>query len=208
MRSALLLAFVALVPLGCATKKHVGREIGEVSERVATLSADVERTQARTTLNEARIEEVDRSASAGVRAAQGSAREAALRAADAERQARGKLLYTLSLSSDELRFGFAGASLDDGAKRLLDEYLAPLVADNRGVFLELEGHTDATGPESYNRRLGEQRALAVRDYLHDQLGIALNRMAVISYGSSKPLVDNRTLANRAQNRRVVIKVVE
>src|SRR5437773_11604936 len=51
----------------------------------------------------------------------------------------------------------------------------PIVADNRGAYLEIEGHTDSTGPVSYNRRLGEDRALAVRDYLHDHYQIALNR---------------------------------
>src|SRR5437773_12331959 len=84
----------------------------------------------------------------------------------------------------------------------------PIVADNRGAYLEIEGHTDSTGSTSYNRRLGEDRALAVRDYLHDHYQIALNRMAVISYGAAKPVEDNKTRANRAMNRRVVISVLE
>jgi len=50
--------------------------------------------------------------------------------------------------------------------------------------------------------------MAVRNYLHDQHGIALNRMQVISYGEAKPVADNKTRENRAQNRRVVIKVLE
>jgi len=48
----------------------------------------------------------------------------------------------------------------------------------------------------------------VRDYLHDHYQVALNRMAVISYGSEKPVENNKTRANRAMNRRVVISVLE
>ena len=57
-------------------------------------------------------------------------------------------------------------------------------------------------------KLGEERAMAVQNYLHDQHGIALNRIAVISCGETKPVVDSKTAAHRAQNRRVVINVVE
>jgi outer membrane protein OmpA-like peptidoglycan-associated protein len=57
-------------------------------------------------------------------------------------------------------------------------------------------------------KLGEERAVAVRNYIHDQHGIALSRMEVISYGETMPVVDNKSRANRAQNRRVVIKVLE
>ena len=60
------------------------------------------------------------------------------------------------------------------------------------MFFEIEGHTDSTGPEDYNQKLGEERAMAVRNYLHDQHGIALSRMEVISYGESKPVADNKS----------------
>lgn len=64
------------------------------------------------------------------------------------------------------------------------------------------------GTPDYNRKLGEDRARAVRDYLHDRYQIALNRMEVISYGATKPVEDNKTRASRAVNRRVVISVLE
>jgi outer membrane protein OmpA-like peptidoglycan-associated protein len=76
------------------------------------------------------------------------------------------------------------------------------------VYLEIEGHTDSSGPRGVNQQLGEQRAMAVRDYLYQNHHIALNRMEVISYGEAKPVEDNKTRANRAQNRRVVINVLE
>jgi outer membrane protein OmpA-like peptidoglycan-associated protein len=130
------------------------------------------------------------------------------KAAEADRAARGKLVYEVTLSADRVKFPFDRATLSEDARMAIDETVRPLTEANRGVYLEIEGHTDATGPASYNKVLGQERALAVRNYLHDEAGIALSRMQVISHGSESPVVDNRTRENRAQNRRVVIKVLE
>jgi outer membrane protein OmpA-like peptidoglycan-associated protein len=200
-----------LVSTGCATKKYVVGQVGEVNNKVATLSTEIENTQQRSQRNEARIDEVNQSAQAakaGVSEAKDSASKAFSRAEEAERLAKGKLVYQVTISNDKVTFPRNRAKLSDDAKKLVDETVGPVVADNRGAYLEIEGHTDSTGSASYNRSLGEDRALAVRDYLHDHYQIALNRMAVISYGAAKPVGDNKTRANRAMNRRVVISVLE
>jgi peptidoglycan-associated lipoprotein len=199
---------VAALSMGCATKKYVSREVGEVNEKVTSLTTNVEKTQEATERNAVRIDEVDRNASAGVAEAKDSASRAMSRAETAEKMAKGKLIYTVSVSNDKVTFPFNRAKLSDDAKKLVDETVGPIVADNRGVFLEIEGHTDSTGPEPYNHQLAEERAMAVRNYLHDQYQIGLNRMEVISYGSTKPVEDNKTRTNRAMNRRVVINVLE
>ena len=173
-----------------------------------TLTTEVEKTQERVSRNEVRIDEVNNSAQSGINEAKGSAQQALSKAAEAEKAAKGKLIYTVTLSNDKVTFPVNRAEVGDDAKALIDEAIAQLKAENKGVFFEIEGHTDATGPEEYNHKLGEDRALAVRNYLHDQHGIALSRMEVISYGESKPVEDNKTREHRAQNRRVVIKVLE
>jgi len=209
MKSLVLTSSVALLlSTGCATKKYVAREVGGVNEKVAVITTSVEKTQEATRRNEARIDEVDLSAKAGTAEAKDTASRALGRAEEAEKAARGKLLYSLTLSNDKVTFPRNRALLSDAARQMVDETVAPIVAENRGVFLEIEGHTDSSGPGAVNERLGEERALAVRDYLHDQHQIALSRMAVISYGESKPVTDNKTRANRAMNRRVVINVLE
>ena len=203
MRSVVPLLVAVLVSTGCATKKYVVRQVGEVNTKVATLSTEIENTQQRSQRNEARIDEVNQSAQAakaGVSEAKDSAAKAFSRAEEAERLARGKLVYQVTISNDKVTFPRNRAKLSDDAKKLVDETVGPIVADNRGAYLEIEGHTDSTGPASYNHRLGEDRALAVRDYLHDHYQIALNRMAVISYGAEKPVEDNKTRANRAMKR--------
>jgi outer membrane protein OmpA-like peptidoglycan-associated protein len=203
MRSLLVL-LAAVSVSGCATHGFVSREVGEVNKKVDQVSAEVEKTQERVQRNEVRIDEVDKSASE----AKGSAAQAMTKAVEAEKAAKGKLIYTVTLSNDKVTFPLNRALVGDDAKKMVDEAIAQLKAENRGVFFEIEGHTDSTGPDVVNQKLGEERAVAVRNYLHDQHGIALSRMAVISYGKTRPVVDNKTKANRAQNRRVVIKVLE
>jgi peptidoglycan-associated lipoprotein len=202
---------VGVAATGCATKKYVGKEVGELNTKVDNLSGEVEKTQERVKRNEVRIDEVNQeaqSARAGANEAKGIGQQALTRATEAERAAKGKLIYTVTLSNDKVTFPLNKAKISDESKQIVNDAIAQLKAENRGVYFEIEGHTDSTGPEAYNMKLGEQRAEAVRNYMHDELGIALNRMEVISYGESKPVEDNKTKEHRAQNRRVVIKVLE
>jgi peptidoglycan-associated lipoprotein len=199
---------VGVAVSGCATKKYVGKEVGEVNKKVDNVSAELEKTQERVKRNEVRIDEVNQQSQSGITEAKGSAQQALVKATAAEKAAQGKLIYTVTLSNDKVTFPLNRSEVSDEAKKLIDEAIAQLKAENKGVYFEIEGHTDSTGPAEYNQKLGEDRAEAVRNYLHDQHGIALNRMQSISYGSSKPVADNKTKENRALNRRVVIKVLE
>ena len=199
---------VSLALAGCAKKSYVQREVGEANKKVDAVSSEVEKTQQRVQQNEVQIAAVDKQAQSGVSEAKGSAQAAMSKAQEAEKAAKGKLIYTVTLSNDKVRFPVNKAEISDEAKAMIYEAVGPLVQANRGVFFEIEGHTDSTGDAAYNFKLGEERAMAVRNYLHDQHGIALSRMEVISYGEQKPVMDNKTKDNRAQNRRVVIKVLE
>ena len=202
----LLAASVALA--GCAKKSFVQREVGEVNKKVDAVSAEVEKTQQRVQQSEVRIDAVDKSTQAGITEAKGSAQAAMTKAQEAERAAKGKLIYTVTLSNDKVRFPVNKAEISDEAKAMIDEAVGPLVKENRGVWFEIEGHTDNTGDAAYNFKLGEERAMAVRDYIAKTHGIALNRLNVISYGEEKPVAENKTRDERAQNRRVVIRILE
>jgi peptidoglycan-associated lipoprotein len=207
---AIVVLFVAagLAVSGCASKKYVGREVGEINQKVDTLSGEVEKTQERVKRTEVRIDEVNQEAQKGISDAKGTAREAMNRATEAERAAKGKLVYVVTLSNDKVTFPVNRAQVSPEAQALIDEAVVPFKTENRGVYFEIEGHTDATGPDTYNQKLGLDRATAVRDYLYDHHQIALNRIEVISYGETRPVVDNKTKDHRAQNRRVVLKVLE
>jgi outer membrane protein OmpA-like peptidoglycan-associated protein len=202
----LLAASVAIA--GCAKKSYVQREVGEVNKKVDAVSVEVEKTQQRVQQNEVRLDAVDKSAQSGISEAKGSAQAAMTKAQEAERAAKGKLVYTVTLSNDKVRFPVNKAEISDEAKAMIDEAVGPLVKENRGVWFEIEGHTDNTGDAAYNFKLGEERAMAVRDYIARTHAVALNRLNVISYGEEKPVVENKTREERAQNRRVVIRILE
>jgi peptidoglycan-associated lipoprotein len=202
------LLVVSLAVTGCAKKSYVQREVSEVNKKVDAVSVEVEKTQQRVQQNEVRIDAVDKASQSGINEAKGSAQAAMGKAQDAEKAAKGKLIYTVTLSNDKVQFPVNKAEISPEAKALIDEAIAPLVKENRGVYFEIEGHTDNTGDAAYNFKLGEERAMAVRDYIAKTHSVALSRLNVISYGEDKPVAENKTKEGRSQNRRVVIRILE
>ncbi len=85
--------------------------------------------------------------------------------------------------------------------------MAQIKADPKGAYFEIEGHTDNVGDAMINEKIGMDRAEAVKRYLYEQHQIPLHRMNVISFGEDKPVAPNKTRDGRAQNRRVVIRVL-
>lgn len=177
--AAVLAAGLALG--GCATKKFVREEVGVVSTRVEGVSTHVDA--------------VDK-----------TAQDALQRATAAGKLAEGKFLYSMVLQDDSVKFALNRWELSPEAQARLTAFADKLKADNRNVYLEIQGHTDASGPDAYNAQLGEERAEAVRRFLNAQ-GVALNRMNVISYGEESPAQPNDTREGRAANRRVVLIVM-
>ncbi|MBD3837353.1 OmpA family protein [Brevundimonas sp.] len=137
---------------------------------------------------------------------EGTAGQALERANAAHKLAEGKFLYQVVLSDDSVKFPTDASALSPEAEQRLGELAQRLKAENRNVYLEIQGYTDSAGDEKYNEELGAQRAEAVRRYMSLQ-GIALNRMATISYGEAQPVAPNNTREGRAQNRRVAIVVL-
>lgn len=78
---------------------------------------------------------------------------------------------------------------------------------NDNVKIELSAHTDDLGSDWYNMRLSEKRAKIAAKYLIDN-GIKEKMILAKGYGESRPIVPNNSDANRAQNRRVEIKIIE
>ena len=77
--------------------------------------------------------------------------------------------------------------------------------NNPQVKVEFSGHTDNRGSAEVNRRISEQRAKAVCDYLIGK-GIDANRLSHAGYGFTRPVADNDTTDGRAQNRRVELTI--
>jgi len=224
---AVPIAMLAIGSTACATKKFVRTSVGEVNSKVDSLGRSVEETQERTRQNEGRIGEVDQRAQAAAAAADqkaGAAGQAAAQAgsaaasaanmastADAKAEALDKaskrLVFEVVLSEDQGNFKFGKTQLPDEAKARLDEMIQMLKADPKGSYFEIEGHTDNVGNKMVNEKIGLERADAVKRYLYEQHQIPLHKMNVISYAAEKPVAPNKTRAGRAQNRRVVIRVL-
>src|SRR5687767_7366154 len=218
-----LLALTVAVAPACATKGFVRTEVGGVNSKVDTLGGTVEQTQQRVGQAEARIGAVDQKAEAAgkaatdARAAASDARSAADAAAanasavggrvDAVVAASRRLVYEVTLSEDQGNFRFGGTDLPDEAKARLDEVVNTLKADPKGIYIEIEGHTDNVGSKDLNERLGMERAETVKRYLYEQHQVPLHKINVISYGEDKPVAPNQNRQGRAQNRRVVVRIL-
>jgi OOP family OmpA-OmpF porin len=94
-------------------------------------------------------------------------------------------------------------SLDADDKMLLDEVAAHL-AENPDVVVEIQGHTDTSGPMRWNMTLSEWRAASAKKYLIER-GVAEDRMTTVGLGPNDPAFPNDTRADRAKNRRVTFK---
>jgi peptidoglycan-associated lipoprotein len=221
--TALAVAAVAIGTAGCATKKYVQTGIGEVNDKVDSLGRSVEQTQERTRANEGKIAEVDTKATAAGTAAQqaNNAAAAANSAASAannnansvggkldafDRQSR-RLVLEVVINTASGNFESGKTDLPDDAKAQIDQVISRLQQDPKNVYIEIEGHTDNTGPAELNEKLGLDRAEAAKRYLYEKHQIPLHKINVISYGMTKPAADNKTKEGRAQNRRIVLRVL-
>jgi peptidoglycan-associated lipoprotein len=193
MAGALLVASLGVT--GCATHKYVDAHVAAVDTKINSTQSQVDADKAQLAAHDTKLGELDR-----------TSREALERATAAGKLAEGKFLYSMVLQDDGVKFKTAKYALSKEDEDRLTEFAGKLKADNKNVYLEVQGHTDSTGGKDYNMRLGEERADAVRLFLNQQ-GVALNRLATISYGDTAPVAPNKTRAGRAQNRRVVIVVL-
>jgi peptidoglycan-associated lipoprotein len=211
-----LLALALGGSTACATKKFVRGEVGQVNNKVDTLSRSLEETQERTRANEAKIGEVGQAAAAAdtKAAAAGSRAEAAASAAaavntraDAIEKAAKRIVYEVVLNEEKGNFKFGKATIPENVGPEVDALVQKLKADPNGAYIEIEGHTDNVGGKDVNYKLGLDRAEAVKRYLYETHQVPLHKINVISYGEEKPVGENKTKDGRAANRRVVIKVI-
>jgi len=216
VRTGVAVLVMALAGSACATKGFVRESVGGVNDKVETLGQSIEATQQQTKENAARITQVDQKADqagASAKTAQGaattarSAADAAATKAAAVETASKRLIFQVVISDNQGNFQLGKADLPDDVRAKLDELANKLKADPAGNYIEIEGHTDATGSPAMNERLGLARAENVKRYLYETYQIPLHKINVISYGEDKPVAPNNTRDGRAQNRRVVIKVL-
>ena len=218
--TSLLAAFALAGATGCATRGYVTTKIDERAREIERQVNQVERGLEDTTVgtgrNTAQIREVDQTATGALEtatAASGASREAQTTATNATTRAAGleaagrRLLFEVILTEEQGRFGFGEATLPEQASAGLDALVTRVRSLKAPTHLEVEGHTDATGSTEFNAQLALRRAEAVRRYLHEHHRLPLHKINVISYGEERPVAPNDTVEGRANNRRVVVRVL-
>ena len=216
MRRTMLALLSAALLSGCATKGFVTEGDADVGARITALERALDESEATIDRQAAQLREVDEtagnafalasSAGAAADAAQTTADAVSARADAIERENR-RLVFQVVIADNHDAFAFADTNLPDSARATLDRFVVELRQLPTASYLEIEGHTDASGPAPYNARLGLERAESVRRYLHEQHQLPLHKMSVISYGEDQPIASNNDRQGRERNRRVVVRVV-
>jgi len=103
---------------------------------------------------------------------------------------------TFKTDSSDINASFYSAL--DSVVLVLNEY--------KKTSIDIIGHTDSVGSDSYNQQLSERRARSVAEYLAGQ-GVLPARLLIAGYGKNQPIASNNTPEGRAQNRRVTLQII-
>jgi peptidoglycan-associated lipoprotein len=188
-----LLILAAFVLSGCASKTYVDKRFKELDSSKAN-NAKVEDLNGKVNTLEGKVGEVDRKAGDALKKAQ-----------DAYDLANAPMNLQL-LGEREVYFDFDKYNLTKKTKEVLDE-VGKMMQQRSDLVLEVAGHCDKVGTDSYNLLLGHRRAEAVTRYLNDQYQIDLRKLFLISYGKTKPKAAGETKASESSNRRAVLRIL-
>lgn len=130
--------------------------------------------------------------------------ERAAELAALERPASEPTLVRLS-DKRNVMFEFNSAVLTPAATEELDRLLGKINEFDEIDTIDVVGHTDSSGPESYNQSLSERRAASVSQFLESR-GVRASLLSTQGEGESNPVADNKTREGRAMNRRVDILI--
>jgi len=181
----------------CISQRVFEDEIHKRDVQISSLESEVEKNESRLTQHEVMMAEIS-----------DTSKEALGRAQEAGMLAQGKFLYEIQLTDDRCKFSIDETDLGQECKAVLDEFIERIKSENRNVYIEIQGHTDASGDADVNYIIGKKRAEAVYNYMGTRGGFPLHKMNVISYGESQPIADNDTREGRSTNRRVNIIVLQ
>jgi len=205
------LTAVTLALGACASNKDVDRKIAEAqaqsSKKIESVETQVEDLQQKQKATDTHLSQND----AQIAQLSQEAKDALKRAEDAgvlAKLAKGKVAFQQTFNEDRVRFKIGKYDLDKKAQAALDEFAGKVKGLNEQYYVEIQGHTDDTGGKKGNDELGQRRADEVRRYLSRSASLPLNRMSTISYGDTLPVSSNKTKKGRAENRRVVLVVLE
>jgi outer membrane protein OmpA-like peptidoglycan-associated protein len=220
-----------LIVSGCATKKYVRQQVQTVqpaiqeaqnaakenAERIDSVDKRAQQGVSAAQVADQKASQAEQDAQTAQNAAQSADRKADTANQGVQRsdnrintlESRVSAIndnYTQS-ETQTVTFRPNSSSLTSEAKSTLDRIASDLSGQRAGYVLEVQGYTDATGPEQYNIGLSQRRAEAVERYLVSK-DLPLFRINIVGLGKENPIADNKTSDGRAQNRRVEVRVLK
>ena len=212
---AVLAAVSLLSTIGCATKKYVRNQITPINNKIGELDEI-------TAKNTKDIKDVDGRAQQGIQDAS-QADQKAVAAGQSADQANQKAAHVATglnglqgtvenldnfkpVTSTSVQFRTSSSTLTKDDQQMLDEF-AQKITMEKHYIVQVEGHTDDTGPALYNAELSRRRADAVILYLASKHNIPTFRIYTIGLGEHKPVAENNSSAGRAKNRRVDVQLL-
>lgn len=229
--SLLLMVTTVGLTSGCATKKYVRTEVstsaneisarmsekdGELRNGIDANASQITELSGVTRENTQKIGALD----SGLQATDGKATQALDVGQGAQSTANQAVGQVTRLDMDfqnrnrystvheeSVLFGFGSSNVDKGAISTLEE-IAQLAKNTPNAILVLEGRTDSTGDDTYNIQLGEKRLDAVIRYLVVEQDVPMHQIHKMSFGEARPVSPNDTRDGRAQNRAVVMRLME
>jgi OOP family OmpA-OmpF porin len=123
---------------------------------------------------------------------------------EVKQEIKQEIVEKVNYAAKRIQFKFAQAEISPESFKTLNEVVA-ILKDNKELKLTIEGHTSADGIYEQNMKLSTARAEKVKEYLISK-GISAERLTAIGYGPTKLLNPGKTEAEKAQNRRVELKL--
>jgi len=208
-------AVLLSIQTGCASREYVDKRVelseARLKEDIDEVETQVEQTQTEfdqriRTLEETEPEndqmEIINQLPDADRICALQALERAVSAGDLS---EGRIVDVISLSDSAVSFPSGKADLTEDGRLAIDGAFSRLASRGfRGLVLEVQGHTDATGDTVKNKDLGVRRAESVATHLRETHGFPADRIRVVSYGETAPISSNDTADGRAANRRVTL----
>jgi peptidoglycan-associated lipoprotein len=185
-----LLLMAVLLIAGCASKGYVDTRVAEAESR---RQQELDDLKSKAALNAEDIEKLKT-----------LTQELSSKADMALNEAKGFEDYQV-IWEGTVHFDFDSYEITQVAQETMDELGKKMLEYPRSL-LEIEGHTDQSGPKKYNMVLGMDRATSVQNYLINNYGIGLFRMFTTSYGKSRPIALPDEKNAYSKNRRVELKL--
>jgi OOP family OmpA-OmpF porin len=117
-----------------------------------------------------------------------------------------KIIAQSRVTEKSLPFASGSAAIGAGADTSQLSEFATAVTEQPDLTIIIEGHTDSSGPASFNQRLSLARAEAVEAVLVNEFGVSPDSILTRGFGETKPISSNATKEGRSENRRVEIKL--